>query len=79
MRNIISNLDPVALILILIIALVGAIIVLTAIIIKIRNFSQELEYINCEILRSKGREKLYWQRKRKNLFLSLIPFVRYRY
>ena len=79
MRNIISNMDPVALVFLLIITIISAIVILTAIIFKVRNFSQELEYINCEILRSQGREKLYWQRKRKKLFLSLIPFVRYRY
>ena len=41
------------------------------------NFSQELKYINCEIRRNDGSERRYWIRKRRRLWLSLIPFVKY--
>ena len=41
------------------------------------DFSQELKYINCEIRRSYGSERRYWKHKRRKLWLSLIPFVKY--
>lgn len=43
----------------------------------INDFSQELKYINCEIRRTNGSERRYWKRKRRRLWLSLIPFVKY--
>ena len=43
----------------------------------INDFSSELKYINCEIHRTTGSERRYWIRKRRRLWLSLIPFVKY--
>ena len=40
--------------------------------------SRELKYINCEIHRNTGAERQYWIRKKRRLWLSLIPFVKYR-
>jgi len=42
-----------------------------------RNYSRELKYINLEIQRTDGTERRYWIRKRRRLWLSLIPFVKY--
>ena len=44
----------------------------------INDFSQELKYINCEINRTSGGERRYWKRQKRRLWLSLIPFVKYR-
>lgn len=41
------------------------------------EFEQELKYINNEINRTEGREKKHWQKQRRRLFLSIIPFIRY--
>ena len=41
------------------------------------DFSQELKYINCEIQRSDGSERRYWIDRRRRLWLSLIPFIKY--
>ena len=41
------------------------------------NFSRELKQINSEINRSTGRERRRWIRRKRKLWLSLIPFVRY--
>ena len=41
------------------------------------DFSHELKYINCEIQLTDGSERRYWIRKRRRLWLSLIPFVKY--
>ncbi len=41
------------------------------------DFSQELKYLNNEIARTYGSERRYWIRRRRRLWLSLIPFVNY--
>lgn len=43
----------------------------------INEFSQELKYLNNEIGRTSGEERQYWIRRRRQLWLSLIPFVKY--
>ncbi len=43
----------------------------------LNNFSRELKYLNSEIERTTGAERRYWLRKRRRLWLSLIPFVKY--
>ena len=43
----------------------------------LKDFSQELKYLNCEIRRSTGEERKYWIRQRRRLWLSLLPFVEY--
>lgn len=43
----------------------------------INEFSQELKYLNSEIGRTSGEERRYWIRRRRQLWLSLIPFVKY--
>ena len=40
------------------------------------NFKDELDYINMEIYRTVGDERRYWQKEKKKLWLSLIPFYR---
>ena len=41
------------------------------------SFRDELKYINMEIQRTEGRERAHWEKKRRKLWLSLLPFVRY--
>ena len=42
------------------------------------GFWQELKMINIEISRSSGAEKAYWVKKKRKLWLSLLPFMRYK-
>lgn len=44
----------------------------------LNNFSQELRCLNNEIGRTDGSEQRYWKRQKRRLWLSIIPFVRYR-
>ena len=53
------------------------IILLAGLVSFLNDFSHELKYINCEIQRNIGAERRYWIRKRRRLWLSLIPFVKY--
>lgn len=43
----------------------------------INEFVRELKYLNIEIGRTHGSERRYWLRRRRRLWLSLIPFVKY--
>ena len=44
---------------------------------RIEGFRYEMQYINGEIRRTEGSERAYWIKRRRRLWLSLIPFVRY--
>ena len=41
------------------------------------KFSITLKYINTEIGRSEGEMKAYWLRRRRKLWLSLLPFLKF--
>ena len=43
----------------------------------IRWFCRELKFINIEIQRNTGREQQRWLRRRRRLWMSVIPFVKY--
>ena len=43
----------------------------------LKEFSSELRFINREIARTKGKERRYYIRRRRRLWLSLLPFVKY--
>lgn len=43
----------------------------------INDFSRKLKYINCEIGRTNGAERMHWIRQRRRLWLSLIPFTKH--
>ena len=43
----------------------------------LNDFSHELKYLNSEIGRTSGEERRYWIRRIRQLWLSLIPFVKY--
>lgn len=42
------------------------------------KFAMWLKYLNSEIGRTDGSERRYWKRQKRRLWLSIIPFVRYR-
>ena len=43
----------------------------------LNDFSHELQFIDREIKRTTGKERQYWLRAKRRLWLSLIPFVKY--
>lgn len=62
----------------LIIGIIVAILFLVALYFgkRIYYIRDELDYINMEISRTTGRERIFWQYEKKRLWLSLIPFYR---
>ena len=41
------------------------------------EFTRELRFLNREIERTRGSERRYWQRRKRRLWLSILPFVKY--
>lgn len=62
---------------ILVLATIGLILLCLWIVPLIIGFREELKYIDMEIQRTEGRERAHWEKKRRKLWLSLLPFVRY--
>ena len=62
--------------LIIVIVVIGAIGML-AFIGWLRDFRIELNNINREIRRTDGHERARWRRRKRRLWLSILPFVKY--
>lgn len=45
---------------------------------RYNEFRRELRYLNTEIGRTEGRERRHYEKLKRRLYLSLIPFVSYR-
>ncbi len=41
------------------------------------RFLREMKFINNEILRTRGVERQHWMRRKRRLWLSLLPFIKY--
>jgi len=73
-----SNLDAGLWLLVGIVAIFFLILLMFGLVTFINDFSSELRYLNNEIGRTTGGERRYWKRQKRRLWLSLIPFVKYR-
>ena len=73
-----NNLDTELWILIGIVAAIILFGLLVGLCVFINDFSQELRYLKNEIQRTEGAERRHWIRQKRRLWLSLIPFVKYR-
>lgn len=69
--------SPVLNIALFIIVIILVLFVLISLTQFFKDFLQELKYINMEIERTDGSERRYWIRRRRKLWLSLVPFVKY--
>ena len=72
-----NNPDSELQILIMVICVLLLIPALIGFILFLNGFSHELKYINIEINRTTGEERKFWIRRRRRLWLSIIPFVKY--
>lgn len=67
--------------LLLCVFLIAAFVLLVLIVIavtRLHDFRRELLFINTEIGRSSKQELPYWKKRKKHLWLSLIPFFPYK-
>lgn len=60
----------------LIAAALAAVGILAGGLMALQDFRKDLDYINREIARTTGQERRYWQRQKRRLWLSLLPFCR---
>ncbi len=61
-----------------VVAIVVVGVIVTAVVVPVvQAFRADLKYINMEISRTEGREQAHWIKRRRQLWLSLIPFYRY--
>ncbi|MBR2327370.1 MAG: hypothetical protein IKA51_01985 [Clostridia bacterium] len=65
--------DSIYLLINCLIALIAAVVILRPF---FNGFFGKLKYLNLEIKRTSGSERRRWKKKRRRLFLSLIPFVK---
>ena len=72
----IPELDTFTNVLLAIVIAFFAIAILVGLNIKISEFNHKLDYLNKEIERTEGAEREYWKRKKRRLWLSLLPFYR---
>ncbi len=64
--------------LIILLVSIVAVALLLKISFDIQNFSEDLKFINSEIDRAEGKEREYWKREKRRLWLSFIfPFLRF--
>lgn len=70
------GIDSVTMAMLIVLALVLAGMLLAALVQKLSRFCRDLRYINMEIERNAGSEREYWQRERRRLWLSWLPFYR---
>lgn len=54
-----------------------AVFVLIGGVLVFNDFSRELNNLNNEIKRTQGTEREYWIRRKRKLWLSLLPFIKY--
>ena len=68
--------NPIIIILLVIMALFVFVFLVVGLAVKISAFSREREYINTEIERTTGAERRHWEREKRRLWLSLLPFYK---
>lgn len=69
--------NPLALLLTVLLALFFLIMLAAALGQKISEFCDELQYLNSELQRAEPSQRKVWLRRRRRLWLSLLPFVKY--
>ena len=72
-----NNSDTLIVLVIVIIAIMAISALMVGMVSSMNSFSRELRYLNREIKRSYGVERKHWLRRRRRLWLSLLPFVKY--
>lgn len=72
-----NNLDIVLWLLVGVVAFFVLLGLFVRLCIFITDFSVEMRYLNNEIGRTDGAERRYWLRRKRRLWLSVIPFVKY--
>ena len=57
-------------------AVLIAVLLICRLVLRLAEFKRELKYLNTEIRRTRGSERDYWQKRKRRLWLSVVPFFR---
>ena len=71
-----APLDPIAIVAGIALAVFLFVLLLASVLTKLQRFRSELSYINMELRRASAKERKHWRRRRRRLWLSLLPFTR---
>ena len=72
-----NEIDVVIILLVALTAVCVLFLALIGFILRYGRFTRELRRLNNEVGRTYGAERRYWVRRRRRLWLSLLPFVKY--
>ncbi len=72
-----TELDTTTQMLLVIVALIVIVAVTVGLTVFFFDFSKELRYLNNEIRRTDREERRYWIGRKRRLWLSLLPFIKY--
>lgn len=53
-----------------------AVLLILRLALSLEKLIRELKYVNLEIKRTRGSERDYWKKKKRRMWLSLIPFYK---
>ena len=51
-------------------------LLLVGLALRLEEFKRDLKYVKTEIKRTRGSERRAWQKEKRRLWLSLIPFYK---
>ena len=72
-----NNANPIVIFAIAAVVLFILFVILIGLIQFYNEFITELQYLSSEIERTDGEERAYWLSRKRRLWLSLLPFVKY--
>ena len=72
-----NNANPIVIFAIAAVVLLILFVILIGLIQFYNEFITELQYLSSEIERTYGEERAYWLSRKRRLWLSLLPFVKY--
>ncbi|MBQ3564069.1 MAG: hypothetical protein IJO89_04790 [Clostridia bacterium] len=72
-----NNANPIVIFAIAAVVLLILFVILIGLIQFYNEFITELQYLSSEIERTDGEERAYWLSRKRRLWLSLLPFVKY--
>lgn len=72
-----NNANPIVIFAIAAVVLLILFVILIGLIQFYNEFITELQYLSSEIERTDGEERAYWISRKRRLWLSLLPFVKY--
>ena len=69
-----TPIDPIVIIAAIALGVFLLLLFVISVVLRLERFLEELRYVNMEIQRASPRERKFWLRRRRRLWLMLLPF-----